>query len=118
MHISFRLKLKCTVYSEWHNIVVIVLFSFTLSLIAPMYWDHKIYVEMNLLSKHWEGNNINKSELYVCFDNGRLLSSTSITFRYIRTKARYRNGQCILWAALGSRNYKGSVTKYLDFLMQ
>ena len=48
-----------------------------------MYWDHKIYVEMKLLNKHWEDNTINKSELFVHFDDGRLLSNTSITFIYI-----------------------------------
>ena len=41
-----------------------------------MYWDHKIYVEMKLLSKHLEDNTINKSELYVYFNDGGLLSIT------------------------------------------
>jgi len=52
-------------------------------LLAAVYWDHKIYVEMKLLSKHWEDNTINKSELYEYFDGGRPLSNTGVTFRYI-----------------------------------
>jgi hypothetical protein len=42
--------------------------------LAELYWEYKVYVEVKSLSKNWKDKTKIKSELYVCLDDGRLLS--------------------------------------------